>query len=116
MKYTIKKKTNPRSYVHALGFLYPIILDSDDVNPLDFRSLVENLQSEFGEPSRQWHFIKGRGLKRYASGSRHLSPEGLRWFAGPIKWNDFSEWTLNNRHIVFRTEQDRTWARVLIGK
>jgi hypothetical protein len=97
-----------------MGFLYPIRFDEADVGPLDFRSLVENLQSEFGKPVHQMHFTKGYGI--YRANPIKLRHDELRWFAGAIKWNSRSHWTPGNRHMVFRTEQDRTWARILIGK
>lgn len=116
MKYTINKKVSPHSYVHLMGFLYPIRFDEAYVSPLDFRSLVENLQNSFGTPCRQLYFVKGYGITRTRDVAEYLLPKELQWFAGPIRWNSRSEWTPENRHMVFRTEQDRTWARILIGK
>jgi len=116
MKYEIKKKVSPSSYVNQLGFLYPIRFDKDEVGPLDFRTLVDNLESEFGEPCRNWHFAQGYGISFYARGYAGLKPRELRWFAGSVKWNARGDWSTGDRHIVFRTEQDRTWARIMIGK
>jgi hypothetical protein len=116
MKYEIKKKVSPHSYVHLLGFLYPIRFDKDEVGPLDFRDLVDELKSEFGEPCRNWHFAKGYGTTRYERGFASIKPKELRWIAGSVNWNARGAWSTGDRHVVFRTEQDRTWARILIGK
>jgi hypothetical protein len=116
MKSGIKKKVSPHSYAHLLGFLYPIRFNEADADPSAFVSLTKNLLTEFGQPCRQLHFVKGYGTTRAAPGTAWLNSKELRWFAGPVNWNSRSIWSPGNRHMVFRTEQDRTWARILIGK
>lgn len=119
MKYIVKKKANPHSYVHTLGFLYPLVYNSEPVDSLEFRKLREQLENEFGPPCQNWHFRKGCGTSSCEPGIRYnlgAEPRELRWYAGPVKWNDRSSWGSGPKHFVFRTEEDRTWARILLGK
>jgi hypothetical protein len=101
-----------RTHVHQLGYHYPILI----MNKNHFQQAVETLRnhSYFGDCAKQYHFATRGGRPVTKSMFQDLCIDQRKWFADSRSWHAQGHMPRSDFWCVFRTEQDRTLALMLL--
>ena len=101
MRLQIPDQVNRNTYVHLMGWCYPIqIYDRKHYN-----QAVQTLEAtSLGASARRYYFSTGNRVKHMWQDRKPLE---LRWYAGTRKWTDTGS---RDFWLVFRSDADRTLA------
>jgi len=101
MRLLIPQQVNRNTYVHQMGWCYPIMI----WNRQHYNQAVLNLEkTSLGSPAKRYYFYGPNGVKHTW---QLRQPLELNWYAGTRRWTDTGA---RDFWLVFRTDAQRTLA------